>query len=161
MEIESLKSDFPLVNIEKLGNESILLDINWEDFEPNTYGLRAQTFELIVNDKPLYTGQSRQFKQTLSMEACNRLLNESNSVHIRLKSTLNKNIYLAQPVTIPFKCSSTKQSNKRFSGNPVIYIHNIWCVNKYRSSNGEQSFSSSTLSINSSLQKQIKKIYEN
>lgn len=97
------------MNIQKLENKSILFDINWDDFAD---GLRAQTFELSVNNRPMYVGQSRQFKQALSEDACTSLLNKSNTVHIRLKSTLNNNVYLAQPVSVPFTCSQSKQSNK-------------------------------------------------
>ena len=100
-----------MVNIQKLDNRSILFDINWEDFEPSEKGLKAQSFELSVNDKPFYSGQSRQFRQALSIDACKSLLNDSSTVQIRIKSNVNNNVYLAEPVSIPFTCSNESNNS--------------------------------------------------
>ncbi|CAF0851247.1 unnamed protein product [Brachionus calyciflorus] len=167
---KSQEDEYPQISLQPFDNQTTIMNIKWDYFAKRTASPTRIKYELLVNNFKLYSGNLINHKQILTFDECLRLLNQTTEFNIQIKAFFNQNIYLAEPIKIPFNCSIKQLEQKLQNFNyknifVVFFIILIFlltltifliycCINKYRSSKFEPSLSPSlsTLSINSSLQ---------
>ena len=95
-----------------LENRTTLFDITWDSFSPQKDSLKLTTYELIVNNYRLYSGKLKSHQKLMTIEECFRLLGQKKEFFIQIKALIEENVYLAEPIRIPFNCPIQSQEQK-------------------------------------------------